>query len=331
VLTKILHSLHQAENKEEIKGLSETTLFCSVVCNGKSKLTDKAINLKQETQWLKDITNEHKDNFKAIIYYEHDSGDKVTSGNSHDNDPAQLQCQNNKHAHLVKDISKVLSAIEKSKVKNDKILLACTVKNPKNELSEMIPPYTYYDRLRDRFYSMVIEGKLENINLMLRLPGFIDWLNVNRPEMLYNDCFQSSEYLMLWLVKCIQNSNGDILDGLRSGLTAIFNHKIGGQFNLLFSDGSGVFAFSNEYDSKKEKGNISYKIIRDEQTIFSYILRNNHPSLNDSEWIHIRYKSLYYFPVQGALQNYINIDIATQPEAKLNKCMNWVCLALLSC
>lgn len=332
MIAKIFSSLHQKQKVEAVNSNTETSLFCTIICNGKTKLSDKNSSFKSEARWLQTNINPKSDCFKAIVYYDNDDGRVDKSGNSQDFDQNQQNSnsQNNKHAKFVTDLSKLVSSIDNSKEKNDKILLSCAVRNIKEEVSRVIPPYTFYDRLRDRFYSMVIDGELEKTNLMFRLPGFIDWLTINRPDMLYNESIQSSEYLMLWLVKCIQNSNGDILDGLRNGLTAIFNHKIGGQFNLLFSDGSGVFAFSTNNESKKILGNISYKIIRNEHSIYSYIIRNSN-DIDDDSWISIKNNSIYYFPVQGALQNYINIDTVKQPEVKLNKCINYVCLSLMSC
>jgi len=275
----------------------------SIICSGASQLTDAESHLKNEINWLSSKYHEKQNNFGAVLY--HNSEDDFENKNNINdkiNSKALKNCQNMQTIELINNPKYLKAISETNDINSAKILLACSYRNSEDNLSSWIPPYTHEDRVRGVCYSMILDGEIQNLDDLLRLDGFNDWLYNFRPEMLITDYSNSSEYFFLWLVKSVQDNDGDVLNGLYKGLISLSCNKIGGQFNLFFSDGRGVFTYSNmDYKSEQRKL-ISYKVTRNEQNIFNYTLRN-YCNPVDTDWIMTKTQKLYYFPILGAIQS----------------------------
>jgi len=309
--------------KQDLHSQHLSNAILGVICNGTTRLSDKETNLKAEFQNLIHPKKEHNHRFGTVNY---------------------LHPQNNLLANQGKGISHSIShrdslvikrsvAIEHPLLKSNfdtedyssgKIMLACT------EEIQAQTPFLHTNALRDATYSMVSEGDIKKVNLLIRLTGFVDWLDANNPELLNSDNHVDAEYLFFWLVKCIQDNNGDVLSGLNKGLSMLNKYNVGGNCNILFSDGVGIYAYSNTSKNATNVRKISYKINRNVHNICSYVIKNctETPGL---DWTDVKEHNLYYFPTHGAIQVYANIDTNQYSDTKFKSGVNWACLSLLSC
>ena len=151
------------------------------------------------------------------------------------------------------------------------------------------------------------------------------------PEYINSTDHTGGEYLFLWLVKIIKDHQGTVLSGLYKGLYALrlLSHQ-DNQINLFFSDGTGVFAYTNNIDPYGAvKHVMAYKISRTVDNICSYQIRSckANPGI---EWTVLKEHSLYYFPTQGAMQVFINIDCAQYADVHFRPVQNWACFSILA-
>jgi hypothetical protein len=300
----------------------------AVICVGKTKLSDKECCLKDEINWLQKSKPSGLENYRAVLC--HPAEDNI----SNDDFPITAVppiIVNNQSIQFGNTTSQFIpdSIIQPGQMNNSKIFMACSVNNNRKSSFQVAPPYVYHDKCNNIYYSMLIDNEPDNDNLFFRLSGFVDWLGLYKPELLFSKESKVSEYLFYWLIKNIEETDNDVLNGIYKGLNTISNQTIGGPFNLLFSDGSGVYAYSAKSDLAKPGKTISFRINRNEHNIYSYIIRNSEEH-EDIDWIHLKANSLYYFPTRGALQNYIKIDAPSHAEIKLRKCMYWTCLSMMT-
>lgn len=301
----------------------------AVISCGKSRLSDKECCLKDEINWLEKNKSGGFECYRAILVnstvYE-----KGENNFSRVADPPIITLSN--LDSCVEPPSKQIDDISEdhiSQLQNSQIYMAYSVNKTLEKKAKVNPPYTFHERTSNVYYCMLIDTEPDDLNLLFRLSGFVEWLGLYKPELLFSQETNASEYLFYWLIQNIMETGGDVLNGLYKGLNSLSNHKIGGLFNLYFSDGTGVFAYSAREDTRNGNKTISFRINRDEHNIFSYVLRNSEDH-GELDWIYLKANSLYYFPTRGALQNYLNIDTPFRSEIKLKKCMYWNCLSLMS-
>lgn len=129
------------------------------------------------------------------------------------------------------------------------------------------------------------------------------------------DNYVDSDYLFLWLVKHIEDSGGVVKSGLVNGITALRSYSISGRKNFLFSDGSGVYAYT---DSDVLSHKMSYKSV---QTVYHYIR-----SYDDIEtgWTAIDPHHLYHFPTQGSREITYYADNGVPLIVDLKRGLNWI-------
>jgi hypothetical protein len=301
----------------------------AVICSGKAKLSDKECCLKDEINWLEKNKSGGFESYRAILVNStvYEKGEDNLSRVA---DPPIITLSN--LDSCVEPPSKQIDDISGnhiSQLQNSQIYMAYSVNRTLEKKAKVNPPYTFHERNSNVYYSMLIDTESDDLNLLFRLSGFVEWLGLYKPELLFSQETNASEYLFYWLIQNIMETGGDLLNGLYKGLNTLSNHKIGGLFNLFFSDGTGVYAYSAKEECHNCIKTISFRINRDEHNIFSYVLRNSEDP-DELDWIHLKANSLYYFPTRGALQNYLNINTPIRSEVKLKKCMYWNCLSLMS-
>ncbi len=305
----------------------------AIACNGTTILQDSDSGFAEEITWLLTSGREYADGYGAVYYHDSD----------YDKHHYQLLCQpaNPDKVKVSNHILKTNANItnhssfegftEDAKKKSGKVLMAYTKKQHGKIKPESNAPYHYTDDSSKVTYSMIHHGTLDKDMLLLRLPGFVDWLNANRKEMLNKELFSDSEYLFMWFIKNIYACQGDVLSALQKALTILNNNAIQGQINIVFSDGTGIYAYTNENNSHSENSiNIAYKISRTIQNICSYKVRSgkSNPGLG---WTTLKEHSLYFFPTQGAMLVYIDIDKVKEAELKFQPGYNWVTFSLMVC
>ena len=288
--------------------INNTSSLLAVIKNNLNQVSDSDNKLDEELSKLVSNRNEYYNKCRVVSY-------------------------SNKNQVLVYPIDTITKSLHqkaqdiglnKEILQSSKITIACTTK------SNSRTPFTFIDSLRDCTYSMISDGKVNKTNLLMRLTGFVEWLEQNRPETLSVDDIDDANYLFLWLVRNIQKCNGDVFSGLQKGLAMLNKSNVGGQFNLLFSDGNGVYAYTNINKVNEGDNKIAFNISRNVHNICSYSIKNcsEAPGL---DWTIIKEHNLYYFPLQGAMQVYANIDNYQHPDTKFKTGVNWVCLSLISC
>lgn len=127
--------------------------------------------------------------------------------------------------------------------------------------------------------------------------------------------YVDSNYLFLWLVKHIEDNNGDVKCGLVSGLTALATNYISGQKSIIFSDGTGVYAYSNNNDATHR---MSYK---SQQSVYHYV--RSYTTV-PSGWNPLELHHLYYFPAQGQMDITYNADNSVPASFALKQGLNWI-------
>lgn len=298
-LIQLLSSANSKKSNEHLNNCN----MSSIICSGNAQLADKESHLNNEVKWLNNQNHDKYNNFGAVLYRESERNLFEQDYQTDYNNNTQINDHLNlKTIELINNPKYLNTLCDRNDIKNSKILLACSIKSSEDNQSIWMPPYTYEDTLKRVCYSIIIDGVIDNIDSLLHLNGFLDWLSTNRPEMLIIDNSNLSEYFFLWLVKSIQENGGDVLHGLYKGLTSLSCNIIGGQFNFFFSDGTGVFTYSNIDNVSEQQKLVSYKITRNEHNIFNYTLRNYY-NLDDTEWVVTKPRRLYYFPILGAMQS----------------------------
>jgi hypothetical protein len=180
-------------------------------------------------------------------------------------------------------------------------------------------------------YSFAHHGTVDKWG-MYNIPSFQNWLsnydiqNILAGNPTYYSVYESvddyvdSDYLFLWLVKHIEDNGGDVKLGLVEGLTALTTNNIDGQKNILFSDGSGVYAYSNHINDAHR---MSYKSL---QSIYHYIRSSG---TVESDWTSLPIHNLYYFPTQGQMDITFNADNCVPASFALKQGLNWISFPVL--
>jgi len=311
-------------NENEIKDSCQWShcIMSSIVYKGASS------ELQEESYLNEEINEMHrKDNghlFKVIIYQmqEKDDVNDQSPKESASKLVTDSQLAQNK-VQILTDISNVMSALQEKQEVSEKIVLAYSALDYLKDEYRKYPPYLFKDNSTDTSYSMLIDNEVIDVRSLLNSSKLLNWLKQHTPSIFSKGNISNSEVLFYWFVYNIQANGNDSVIGLYNALTILNNQKIGGQFNLLFSDGVSVFAFSKRDVGLYRQETIVYKLIRTEQNNFSYILRSFRKP-DDFDWINIKPNSLYYFPVQYSKMNYIDLDNRNNADILVNKCMSWV-------
>lgn len=299
----------------------ESSSILAIISNGKNQLFEKHANIKEELLHLINISGEHYDRYDVLCYQNDNKVIKlpIADGDKHINPVNTEACKP----------TKVSTDESMSDLECEDNSMFKTIMASASDYSTQ-PLYTFIDKLRDVTYSMIIEGEVPKSTSLLRLSGFVDWLDINNSETLDSTENSDKKYIFLWLVKCIQGCNGDVVSGMNRGLSVLGKNNIGGHFNVIFSDGKSVCAYSNQSSESFLSKKLIYRISRNVQNICSYTIKSSHetPGLG---WSDIKTHNLYCFPSQGAMQVYANIDTNQYSDNKFRTGVNWVCLSLLSC
>lgn len=180
-------------------------------------------------------------------------------------------------------------------------------------------------------YSFAHHGTVDK-DSMYTFQSFQNWLSdydiqnaLNGNPTYYSiedslDIYVDSDYLFLWLVKFIEENDGDVRGGLVEGLTALNTYNIDGQVNIIFSDGTGVYAYSNNLDTTHK---MSYK---SQSTIYHYVRSSN---LVENDWTPFLLHHLYYFPTQGQIEITYNADNCVPASFTLKQGFNWISFPVL--
>jgi hypothetical protein len=299
---------------DNTKQKSQVKSNCSTLAIIRNNVTQLADNENTPKEELKTLANQMDDLHNSLRIVSYLDNNTVKTFNSENKESSTLK------QHIIHIAE---TGIETEMLTSGRILLANTVN------SSIQAPYTFIDALRDCTFSMIIDGKVDQTSMLMRLSGFVEWLEINRADALKSENMDEMNYLFCWLIKSIQNCNGDVFAGLHKGLSMLNKNNVSGQFNFLFSDGNGVYAYTNINKDSKSVKKLFYKISRTVHNIGSYVVKNSSDSPGTG-WNIVKEHNLYYFPTQGAMQVYSNID-SNQYDTKFKAGVNWVCLSLLSC
>lgn len=170
-----------------------------------------------------------------------------------------------------------------------------------------------------------------DIKKMLRVPSFQIWLwwhdfynALNGNPSTYADSsaianYVDSDYLFLWLIKHIEENSWNVKNGMVSGLTGLESFSIDGQKSILFSDGTGVYAYTNDTDNFHK---MSYF-----EDSTSYKVRSTNNIV--SGWTQLGLHHLYYFPAQGEKEIVYNADGCEVASFAIKAGLNWVCFPVI--
>ncbi|OQB32185.1 MAG: flagellar basal body rod modification protein [Bacteroidetes bacterium ADurb.Bin174] len=291
-----------------------------------------------ESNWLYNMSNINNDGHGMVYYHREGYGGHgykvLQNNNSIDTFPYG---SNN---HLYRHSGQLSSApyssyynnfVSAAKSKQGKIFLGHVRKRSDGPWGAFAPfvyrHIGYVNGVPDTTdYSFVHHGTVDK-NSMYDIQSFQNWLSdydiqnaLNGHPTYYSiedslDIYVDSDYLFLWLVKFIEENDGDVRSGLVEGLTALKNNNINGQVNIIFSDGTGVYAYSNHNDTAHR---MSYK---SQQTIYHYVRSYTTvpPGWNSLELHH-----LYYFPTQGQMDITYNADESVPASFALKQGLNWI-------
>lgn len=184
--------------------------------------------------------------------------------------------------------------------------------------------YLYRDKDTDICYGMSLDNYPSNLQVLLNNANFYKWFNAITvsPEPVTRD---DKSLLFYWLVYNIISTGNDTFIGLYNGLKALSNLKIGGLFNLMFTDGNCIFALTFKSDMNRAYDSISYKLICRNENSYNYVLRNYNEE-DDFEWIKTKSNCLYYFPLKSQSRNFIDLETHNSSDILVNKCISWVCI-----
>lgn len=295
----------------------------ALVSCGRYLLSDAECGLQDEINWLSINKTAEIENYRAVICSQHDNTDvsgsdpPVVIAEVFSKEPLEALQEDPAFAFKLNSLSNATVFLAGSLIKTDDF-----------DLFEHTP-YTYFDRDRNLHYTMLMDCEPDVADLFFHLPGFVDWLGKHRPELLFNRDARPSEYLFYWLIMNILEPGTELPDGLYRGLAIISDHNLGGLFNLLFTDGTGVYAFSGKAGFVPGNKTIAFRINRDEHNIYSYVLRNTEDH-QDVDWIHLKANSLYYFPTHGTLQIFPHFNPQQQSESAQKHSLNSSYLSNLS-
>lgn len=187
-------------------------------------------------------------------------------------------------------------------------------------------------------YSFAHHGTVTNDYLirMFNDISFHDWLaqydtnniingtptNYSDPTSIQQNRYVDSDYIFLWLIKHIEDHEWNVRNGVVGGLRALnVNNIIGpsSTLNIMFSDGNGVYAFTN---GASDTHKLSYS---DSSTNFKIRSYNT----VDTNWTELASNTLYYFPVHGNIEKTYGVLQSDQVNYPLKAGLNWVCFPIL--
>jgi hypothetical protein len=293
--------------------LSSVRLLSALVSCGSYRLADAECGLGDELNWLSINKTDNIVSYRAVVCYPDAVSDDGVSA-----PPLVLDGFLNQEATETEP-APPSSELNLMNLQTATVFLAGSLDSSSEPNLPRHPPYSYLDAARNIHYSMLIDCEPEVGDLFFQLPGFVDWLGKNKPDLLFSRSAQASEFLFYWLLSNILEPGTDLQNGLFRGIEIISNHNLGGLFNLLFSDGTGIYAFSGKGSGVSAGKTICFRINRDEHNIFSYILRNTEDH-QDLDWIHLQTNCLYYFPTHGTLQIFSHFK--AQPQAETDPAKN---------
>ena len=183
-------------------------------------------------------------------------------------------------------------------------------------------------------YSFSHHGTIvhDQLKIMLSNQSYKDWLIqydtfniINGNPTTYSDSttianYVDSDYLFLWLIKHIEENGWNVKSGLVSGLTALRSLNIQGMKSIFFSDGTGVYAYTNESDSTHKMSYIedsaSFKVRSTVQVA--------------TGWTQFSLRHLYYFPVQGEMSIVYHADGSEVASFPVKVGLNWVSFPVIN-
>lgn len=328
-----LNKLPLAKKLSKSNALKQDCTVTGIVCSGITLLRSPESGFKDELAWLIHNCREHTDGYGAVYYHETD----------YDKHHYQLLGRlphpeaNHPTHHIIRQDSgnsqraKLDAFAALACQKSGKVMMAYTRKiHHDNDLATSAP-YTFTDISSQITYSMIHHGSVDKDQLLLRLPGYVEWLRTFHPQMLDKENFDDSHYLFMWLVRNICAHKGDVVSGLQQALIVIHNNALPGQINILFSDGTGIYAYTNDNSNHASSGiRMAYKISRNVHNICSYKVRSS-KAQHQPDWTTLKEHSLYFFPTQGAMLVYVDIDIITTPVRKVQPSYQWAAFSLMAC
>jgi hypothetical protein len=324
----------------------------SVVCNGTHGLWDSLSGIGDgtsdgESNWLRQKGSSNPDGH-GMIYY-HKSG---YPGHSHkvlDYQGAIDTVTFNGNNHLYRKVGdlgnnseNLFSFVRNSKVKHGKIFIGHVRKRSQyaNEPFGVFAPLIYRSVVTvngvpdTTDYSFTHHGGVSK-SAMVNVTKFYTWLEnydiqniMNGVPTYYSveecrDDYVDSDYLFLWLVMHIEECDNNVRDGLVAGLSALVTHNISGHKNIFFSDGNGVYAYTNEMDYTQGNQHLmSFKANEGSLDLISYLIRSSNAI--EAGWTPFEAHNLYYFPTQGQMEVTYNADISVPVRFELKQGLNWV-------
>jgi|GEM_PF-6028488 len=301
----------QPDNRRQKKQMS------AVIRVGKTDVSDQSSFLEDEIQWLTTQDNSETKNYKAVLINPDEKAEKSVI--SQTSEPYLIftidaaSFTENPDQQNGSD-----SAPHQQEFPDSQICLACSAEQNSGQQSITSPPYTFYDKATNSHYGMIIDLEPDDIDRLFRHSDFVEWLGVYKPNLLFSRDFNNSEYLFYWLIYHIIKADNKVTEGLHNGLSSWIPQSLGGLFNIFFTDGTGVYTYSNKVETNSGSKTVFFRIRRDGNSVYSYILRNSEDKL-DFDWIHLQPNSLYYFPISGELRYYLFLNSLGNIEVRPSK------------
>ncbi len=217
-----------------------------------------------------------------------------------------------------------------ARLADGKILFAHARNQSTGEPSGAFAPFIYRSVADTVDYSFAHHGKVTKQSFINELSGFADFLAWYDGE--YNTNYYTdpnlnvdSAYLFLWIMQNILENNGDVKIGLALALNATASQD-SCQINIMLSDGSGIYAYTNHADNNYRMG---YTVDTSNNGL-SYIVRSwGSPVSSWSSYTTISPHHLYYFPAQGEIETIYNIDTSMPASHILKQGLNWISFPVL--
>lgn len=212
--------------------------------------------------------------------------------------------------------------------------------SPPYEPDGVFAPFTYHDSVRNLDYSFAHHGSVEKDSMRVVLPGFSDWLidydYENGTDYAEDPAGNvDSGYLFLWIVKNIMDNDGDVKLGIVKALNSYnyYSYQYIGhnwakkRLNILFSDGTGVYAYTNNSDISADPEHIMRYRTDTTGGYKSYLVRsttNTYMDWNSSNSSSLIYNKLYYLPVEGNIQIYNGVTTYSSSGFNYHDGYNWI-------
>lgn len=312
-----------------IMGLSKSysCAISTIVSNGNETIVQNA-TYRAEPQWLAGTASVNPNGWGYLFYhpsthpgYQLLPTDETPS--HHDTSAIPIQ-------HPYNGLVATFDAILDPNNSNDvKIFMAHARKRSSGEPPGVFAPFVMRNPSNNVDYSFAHHGTINKNDFIHYIPGFGDYLAVNFSGHYTDpDSYVDSEYIFILIVKCINESEGNVKQGLSMAIQQIGAHVPGGSMNIVFSDGNGVYAFSNGVSTTAHMGFKEYPTSNGR----SYLIRSwgeGVTSWNQSEYTSIITNALYYFPTSG------NMDITYSApmyhgRVDLKNGFNYLCFPVLT-